>query len=166
MSTPGGAPVVPAPARTVPGAAASTAAGAGGPPGQRAWAVFSGETGIAWLRILRPGFRHCFLVLADGPHWVTMDPLSAFTDIAVQPVPADFDLPEHLRARGLTVVPARVDRSRRRPAPWGPFTCVEAVKRALGLADRRIVTPYQLYRRLDARARAAADRRRPCPWAI
>ncbi len=30
-----------------------------------------------------------------------------------------------------------------------PFTCVEAAKRVLGLHDRRVVTPWQLYRRLS-----------------
>ncbi|MEQ8968212.1 MAG: hypothetical protein RID91_20510 [Azospirillaceae bacterium] len=148
-----GAPHLPTP---VPAAPAPVPAGSG----RRAWAVFTGRTEIAWLRVLRPGFRHCFLVLADGPHWVTMDPLAAFTEIAVQPVGAAFDLPGHLAARGLTVVPAPLDHVPRRPAPWGPFTCVEAVKRAIGLADPRIVTPYQLYRRLAA----AAERGSLRPW--
>ena len=31
-------------------------------------------------------------------------------------------------------------------APWGPFTCVEAVKRVLGVRARFILTPWRLYK--------------------
>jgi len=33
-------------------------------------------------------------------------------------------------------------------APWMPHTCVEAVKRVIGLHARFIITPWQLYRHL------------------
>ncbi len=118
------------------------------PAPARAFAVFCGQTDLAWLRLLRPGFRHCFLAINDGRHWLTLDPLATFMEIAVQPVPPAFDLPGWYRARGFIVVPAAIDRGRRRPAPWAPFTCVEAVKRALGIHARRVITPYQLFRHL------------------
>ena len=35
-----------------------------------------------------------------------------------------------------------------KPAPFMLFTCVEAVKRVLGIHRRGIVTPWQLYRHL------------------
>lgn len=130
--------------------AAFTAAGR-----ERAYVVFCGDTHLAWLRLLRPGFRHCFLAVNDGRHWITLDPLSTYTELAVQPVPASFDLAGWYRAAGRTVLPARIDRARRRPAPLAPFTCVEAVKRALGIHDRWLLTPFQLYRHL-LRALAAA----------
>lgn len=137
------------------GAAAVPERGRGPAQGpERAYVVFCGETQLAWLRLLRPGFRHCFLALNDGAHWITLDPLSTYTDVAVQPVPARFDLAAWYRAAGRTVVPARIDRTRRRPAPWAPFTCVEVVKRALGIHDRWLLTPFQLYRHL-LRAHAA-----------
>jgi len=117
-------------------------------PDPRAWVVFCGEAEIWWLRLLRPGFRHCFVALNDGAHWITVDPLSPFMEVAVQPVPADFDLTGWFAERGHAVVPAPVRRDHLRPAPWAPFTCVEAAKRVLGLHDRWVVTPWQLYRRL------------------
>ena len=52
----------------------------------RAWVVFCGDADLWWLRLLRPGFRHCFVALNDGTHWITMDPLSPHLEIAVQPV--------------------------------------------------------------------------------
>ena len=115
-----------------------------------AWAVFTGQTELRWLKLLKPGFRHCFVLLNDGRHWITIDPLSPFMEVAVQPVGADFDLPGWLSQQGLIVAKTRVRRGLARPAPWSLFTCVEAVKRVLGIHARFIVTPWQLYRRLAA----------------
>ena len=115
-----------------------------------AWAVFTGQTELRWLKLLKPGFRHCFVLLNDGRHWITVDPLSPFMEVAVQPVGADFDLPGWLAQQGLVVTKTIVRRGVVRPAPWSLFTCVEAVKRVLGIHARLVVTPWQLYRRLAA----------------
>ncbi len=114
----------------------------------RVWVVFRGEAELWWLRLLKPGFRHCFALLHDGRHWVIVDPLSPFTDVSVLDLPAAFDLPGWYRGMGMAVAPAPVRRGLTRPAPWAPFTCVEAVKRLLGLHAPAVLTPWQLYRRL------------------
>ena len=112
----------------------------------RAYIVFSGETDLRWLRvILRPGFRHCFVLLHDGRHWISLDPLACHFEVCVDPVSPDFDLPRWLTAQGCTVVPARLERRQRKAAPAMIFSCVEAVKRVLGLHRRFIITPWQLY---------------------
>ncbi|WP_245986332.1 hypothetical protein [Azospirillum thermophilum] len=98
----------------------------------RAWVVFRGDSPLWWLRLLRPGFRHCLALLNDGRHWIVVDPLSPYTEVAVPPLPPGYDLPGWYRGLGLTVVAAPVARPPARPAPWAPFTCVEAVKRVLG----------------------------------
>lgn len=112
--------------------------------------VFSGQADLPWLRLLRAGFRHCFVALNDGRHWVTLDPLSTRIEVTVQPVPPGFDLAGWYRAQGLTVVETRAE-TPVRPAPFAPWTCVEAVKRTIGLRDRRVLTPWQLFRRLTDR---------------
>jgi hypothetical protein len=117
---------------------------------QDAWVVFTGETDWPWLQMLRPGFRHCFVIINDGQGWVSVDPLLNHTDVqAYRHLPADFDLPAWLRKRGLRVLHAQLDRNHRRPAPLGVFTCVEAVKRILGLHARFVLTPWQLFRHLQ-----------------
>ena len=121
----------------------------------RAWVVFCDNTELAWLRLLRPGFRHCFVVLHDGGRWIAIDPLAPRLEVTAPPVAADYDLPGWFAEHGHTVVPAAVWRDLARPAPWGPFTCVETCKRLLGLHDRFVVTPWQLYRRLTASAATA-----------
>src|SRR5690606_27754728 len=90
-----------------------------------------------------------FVLLHDGENWITFDPLSTYTDIAVhRQIGAEFDLPGWLQARGHRVVRTTLARAACKPAPWMTFTCVEADKRVLGLRRRFIVTPWQLYRHL------------------
>lgn len=112
-----------------------------------AWVVFTGQTDLPWLKIFKPGFRHCYVLLNDGHHWLSFDPLSNYTDVSVHHLPPAFNLPLWMKDRGHKVVPARVERSLK-PAPWMVFTCVEAVKRVLGIHARFIFTPWQLYRHL------------------
>lgn len=120
----------------------------------KAWVVFSGRADLVWLRLLRPGFRHCFAILYDGCNWITFDPLANYTDITVLHLPSDFDLPGWLAMRGYRVIRAPLCRRVAKPAPVMVFNCVEAVKRLLGLHKRSILTPYQLYRYLKRTAGA------------
>lgn len=123
---------------------------------QRAWIVFCGETERWWLRLLRPGFRHCFALLHDGGRWLLFDPLAPHLELSCLPLPSGYDAPGwYARQPDMRVVPARLRRDTRRPAPLGPFTCVEAVKRLLGIHARLIVTPWQLFRYLTRPARNA-----------
>lgn len=115
--------------------------------GNDAWVVFSGRADLPWLKLLKPGFRHCFVVLNDGQHWITLDPLSNYMDIIVHAVPPEFDFPGWLSARGHMVVKT-ICTQPPKSAPWGLFSCVEAVKRVLGLHSPFVFTPWQLYRRL------------------
>ncbi len=115
----------------------------------RVWVVFSGQADVPWLRLLKPGFRHCYIVMRDNGQWISVDPMLHQMEVHVHAdLPPDFDMPGWLEARGQRVVMAFIDGSHKRPAPWRPFTCVEAVKRILGLHARFILTPWQLYRYL------------------
>ncbi len=113
----------------------------------KAWVVFSGQADLPWLKILKPRFRHCAVLLNDGERWITVDPLSNYTDVNVHHVAPDFDLPRWMCGRGHIVIPAALSRTAK-PAPVGLFSCVEAVKRILGVHNRFIFTPWQLYRHL------------------
>ncbi len=116
-------------------------------PPQRAWVVFCGKAELWWLRFLKPGFRHCFVLLRDGSTWLIVDSLAPRLDVATIAVPPDFDLPGwYSRQPDMLLVPAPIRRDHRRPAPWGAFTCVEAVKRLLGIHAVSVLTPSQLFR--------------------
>ncbi len=114
---------------------------------RRAVVAFDGAAQLPWLRLLKPGFRHCFVVLHDGARWILFDPLSTGVEIAVLPVDGAVDLAAIFRSQGLAAVET-VARRPARPLPPGPWSCVEAVKRAIGLRAPLVLTPWQLYRRL------------------
>lgn len=110
--------------------------------------IFVDQTDLKCLRLLRRGFRHCFVAVRTDRGWVVCDPMSHQTDLIIVD---DFDAQQlalWYRGRGLKVVETRVRAAPLRPAPVRPYTCVEAVKRVLGLHAPWVLTPWQLYRRL------------------
>lgn len=111
--------------------------------------VFSGDTSLSCLKILRPGFRHCFVAVCRNDHWIICDPLCHRIDLLVINKSTAADLGEWYRHHGLRVIKTSVRAAPLRVAPLRPFTCVEAVKRVLGIHARSINTPWQLYRYLS-----------------
>tara|TARA_B100002019_G_C21076505_1_gene501654 strand:- start:247 stop:648 length:402 start_codon:yes stop_codon:yes gene_type:complete len=116
------------------------------------WIVFSGETEISWLRwLLKAGFRHCYALINDGDRWITVDPLAHKMEVVVHHhAPVDFDLPTWLEKRGVKVVKVHPREDILSPCPPSIFTCVEAVKRLVGLRNWGIFTPYQLYKKITS----------------
>ena len=110
--------------------------------------VFVDECGLKCLQRLRRGYRHCFVAVRSGSSWVICDPLSHRTDLTIIGDFSARQLADWYRSHGLRVVQTRVLPAPLRPAPMRPYTCVEAVKRVLGMHAPWILTPWQLYRRL------------------
>ena len=129
-----------------------------------AYVVFSNDSSLFLLRLLKPGFRHCAIILpaADRPRgWTIIDPLSHHLLVDEINVPDGHpDLPEQLRQAGHILVSVMITRPPQRPAPIMPLSCVEIIKRLLGIHQRRIWTPYQLYLYLTN----LQTRRRQSPW--
>lgn len=137
--------------------AQTTIPGFGSPT--RALVLFGGEPDLAWLKALKPGFRHCAAVLQCGAVWVVYNPMSNATEVATLPACGEAELAARLESRGYRVVATAVAPPQPVPLPWRPFTCVEAVKRAIGLRAPAVLTPWQLYRRLAADAGKVEPRR-------
>jgi hypothetical protein len=117
--------------------------------------VFADDTTLKWLRPLRTGFRHCFVAVRRGNDWIVCNPFSHYTELdVIHGFTAD-ELAAWYRHHGLLVVETVATTPPARCAPLRPFTCVEAVKRALGLCAPWIFTPRQLYRHLARRASVA-----------
>lgn len=113
--------------------------------------VFVNETDLGPLKILRPGFRHCFVLVRAPQCWIVCDPLAHQLDlIAIEELSSE-TIAEHFRQRGHTVVVTRVLRAPRRLTFLRPLTCVETVKRVLGIHAAFVVTPWQLFRFLEHR---------------
>jgi hypothetical protein len=112
----------------------------------RAVVIFVGCTRIWWLRWLRRGYRHCLVAVETDGGWVLYDPLCHYTEINVIGNGSAEGIIDRYRTAGCTAVLAKRRVPPRRLAPVRPYTCVEAVKRILGLREPLIFTPYQLYR--------------------
>tara|TARA_B100001750_G_C15418349_1_gene551567 strand:+ start:550 stop:966 length:417 start_codon:yes stop_codon:yes gene_type:complete len=112
------------------------------------WVVFSDDTDIRMLKILRKGFRHCFIMMQQDQRWILIDPRADKTDIRVLPHPVHFNFPRYFTQQGKIVVKAPTFITPRKIAPLSPFSCVETVKRVLGVHKRFLITPYRLYRYL------------------
>jgi hypothetical protein len=66
--------------------------------------VFTGEANMKWLKVLKPGFRHCFTALESGSRWVIYNPLSHRTKIIVVGTDDLFRLMRFYREHGLVMV--------------------------------------------------------------
>ncbi len=119
--------------------------------GQRAFIVFGGEADQPWLRLLRPGFRHCFAAIADARGWTVHDPLTGRLVVARLEVPPAFDLPGFYRRAGFAVagpfVPGQ-PRWRLLP-PLAPFSCVALCRAVLGAGAPFALTPWGLFQALS-----------------
>ncbi len=113
------------------------------------WVIFTNKTDISWLKILKPGFRHCYALLDDGTQWITYDPLSSFTDITKHPKGTTIrNLPLWFKSQGEEIIAVNILGSKDKVAPISFYNCVEAIKRLIGLHSIFIITPYQLYTHL------------------
>lgn len=115
----------------------------------RAVVVFAEQTALPWLRLLKPGFRHCCAYLRLPEGWIGIDPLSHWLVLRAFPDwPREADLAGHLRRTGHCALTVPVAEPPRRLAPPLPFSCVETVKRLIGLQSWTIRTPWELYQHL------------------
>lgn len=118
--------------------------------GQEVWIAFGGQADQPWLRLLRPGFRHCFAALRDESGWTVVEPLSGRLMVARLEVPADYDLPAFYGRAGLAVVGPFAPGAARAGwlPPLLPATCVGLCRALLGASAPMALTPWGLFRAL------------------
>ena len=120
--------------------------------------AFTGRATLPWLRLLKPGFRHCFVLLRTRGNWLYYDPMAHYTFASAIGTYPLLGLLRVFRRRGCRLRLARPRVPPPRAQAWRPYTCVEAVKRVLGLREPWVLTPWQLYRCLNRRRGKAARR--------
>jgi hypothetical protein len=110
--------------------------------------IFEHRHAAGPMRLLRPGFRHCFCVLANGSDWLICDPLKGSLVLELVRLRDAFDITRHFVDTGRHVLVG----AKPSPPPTTlrirPLTCVEIVKRLIGIDAPCIFTPYQLFRHL------------------
>ena len=115
------------------------------------WIIFSNDTDIRALKLLKRGFRHCFMMMLQDDRWLLIDPRSNKTDIRILPHPQSFDFPRYYIEQGFTVVKAPAVSTPQKILSPFPVSCVETIKRILGLHHFWIITPYQLYKKIKTK---------------
>lgn len=107
---------------------------------EKVYVVFSNSDKRS-LAYLKDGFQHVSLLYKYKDFYVFIDPLSNGTEVQVY---TDvFMHTQHLRV--MEVVPKEF-----KMTPWvlNYWSCVEFVKRAMGIRKPCIITPYQLYKHI------------------
>ncbi|MDA1089462.1 MAG: hypothetical protein O3A85_04000 [Proteobacteria bacterium] len=78
---------------------------------RNALVVFSGEADLKWLKVLKPGFRHCFAILENNGRWILYDPLSHQTEITIIDGLSFQELTDGYRKQGFRVIAGKFGRA-------------------------------------------------------
>jgi hypothetical protein len=128
--------------------------------------VFEHREARGPLRLLAPGFRHCFCLLRESAGWLLCDPLTGGLVLRLLPDYPLAALCRHFLAtkRHIAVGFASTEPSIR--TTWlTPCTCVELVKRALSLRAAFALTPRQLFEFLKSREGWTVEHAKSLDWA-
>lgn len=111
-----------------------------------AFVGFGGTPRFWWMRFLKKGYYHCFVILGNGYEWILIDSLAHFTDAIIL---KNIDIKTAFHAKGYTLIRTTPMIPKPSGAILMPYTCVETTKRFLGIKNRFILTPYQLFKFLS-----------------
>lgn len=113
-------------------------------------AIPKGSVGYRILTaLLKPGFRHCGVaVKLDGLVWVTSEMSGNGHDLILVEETSPYGVCAVLSRLGVKTMVVTPLRPQNRARAWGAATCVDHVKRVIGLYAPTVVTPWDLYRRL------------------
>ena len=116
--------------------------------GQSLAIVVFGPSTLKCLRFLKPGYQHCFVATQDGGQWHLLEPLSNGMHVSLLGCTHPARIVAAFRDDGFDAIAVQRQAPVQHIMPLAPFTCVEAVKRVLGLHAQWILTPWQLRRYL------------------
>lgn len=115
------------------------------------YVVFTDNTSLWWLRLLKPGFRHCYVLLELEANntWLELNPYSNQLIIKTYQQHFKFNFIQYLQKKLAShILEFEISPAPLHCAPLSAFTCVEFVKRILGIHDVLVLTPYQLYKKI------------------
>lgn len=105
-----------------------------------------------WDRMMRPGFRHCYVLIWEGAAWLYADPTLSRTHVSILDYYENEHPAEWIEDSDASVIEVEVcnDPYRLR-SPWiiGPMTCVEGCKALLGIRSFWLWSPLRLARYLE-----------------
>lgn len=111
--------------------------------------VFEDRSAKGLMRLLRPGFRHCFCLVEHDEDWILVDPLKSSVRVEILRHIQLQLLIDHYRSTGRTLLLGEASAAPTSSTPLvRPMSCVELVKRLVRIRAAAVWTPYQLYARL------------------
>jgi len=117
--------------------------------GYEVYVVFEDNTTLWWLKFLKRNFRHCKAFIKITPRiYLELNPLSnqMFLFVHIFSNSREFKKVIHRE----NFLKTRIAFAPSKTAPIFCFTCVEAIKRLLGIHKFSIITPYDLYLYLNS----------------
>ena len=109
---------------------------------ERAVVGFGGTPTLWWMHFLKKGFYHCIVALGRQNEWLIIDPLLHFTDAIMI---RNIDIKRFFKKHGYRFVEVSLNEPNYKRLRVMPYTCVETVKRFIGVEKARIFTPYGLF---------------------
>ena len=103
---------------------------------------FGGQPTLWWMCFLKKGFYHCLVALQCNDQYLLVDPLIHCTDIVWI---SHGDMHLYLHKHGYRTLDVKIKEPKNKCLRISPFTCVETVKRILGIQKRSVFTPFKLF---------------------
>ena len=107
-----------------------------------AYVAFGGNVTHWWTKFLKMGFYHCFLIMGNGFDWILIEPVWNYTDLIFI---RNKNLLHIIKKKGYQLLHTTPHLALNQKGYFRPHTCVEVVKRLLGISNPKIWTPYQLF---------------------
>lgn len=114
--------------------------------------VFEDSPKRRWFtRYLKPGFTHCYLMYksVNGLMWVIINPMWSHCDVDVRTLETFPSAQDYAGEYAIVVKFNATINPDQTVAQLSFMSCVDFIKRFIGLARWRVITPYQLYKELS-----------------
>ena len=109
--------------------------------------IFS-EASLPWLRWLREGYRHVSVVIPCGEGYLHIDPRSVRIDFRFIKREQVAEMYDRALYKEIIIIEYTADDIREGMHVPAVFTCVEFVKRVIGIRAWWVLTPHQLYKHI------------------
>ena len=113
-----------------------------------AYVAFGGNPTHWWTRFLKKGFYHCLLILGNGYEWILIDPVWNYADLIFI---RNKNILSVFKEKGYQLLRTTPHLATTEKGHFRPLTCVEIVKRFLGISNPKIWTPYQLFQFISSK---------------
>ncbi len=114
----------------------------------KCYVVFVDNVSLWWRRFLKKGFRHCYVIFElDNGKCLEINPMSNRMLVVVH----GFNYLSYLKnEQKAIIIECVLQPLKPFAAPLSFLTCVGITKRILGFYSRKIITPYQLFKKLKS----------------